>query len=128
MFQQTVVVLVAAVLLRLDSLVVLEEVAADLIMEEAYQFLLKDVMVELVVDHPVPLAHNPQEVEVEVPEDLAEMLHPAAARVDWDYSLQSRALMLVMPVVVEAVRHFLVEVVQHIRNLVERPALLVPTD
>jgi hypothetical protein len=36
--------------------------------------------------------------------------------------------MLVMPVVVEAVRHFLVEVVQHIRNLVERLALVVATD
>jgi hypothetical protein len=81
MFQQMVVALaVAAVSLVL--LVVPAGAAADLIMEEAYQFLLKGVMVELVVDHRVLLAHNPQAVEVAVPEDLAEMLHQAAAQVD----------------------------------------------
>ena len=127
MFQQMVVALaVAAVSLVL--LVGRAVVVADPIMEEAYQFLLKGVMVELVVDHRVLLAHNPQAVEVAVPEDLVEMLHPAAAQVGWDYSLQSRALMLVMPEAVAVVRHFLVEVVQHIHNLVERLALVVATD
>ena len=81
MFQQMVVALaVAAVSLVL--LVGRAVVVADPIMEEAYQFLLKGVMVELVVDHRVLLAINPQVVVVAVPEDLVEMLHPAAAQAD----------------------------------------------
>jgi hypothetical protein len=67
--------------LQLASLVGQEEVVVVLIMEEAYQFLVKVVMVEQVVDHPVRLALNlPVEVVV-VLEDLVETLHLVAGLV-----------------------------------------------